>query len=159
MIDILEFKKTLGQFTTGVCVATTQNNEGKSQGVTINAFSSVSLKPPLILFCLSKTSKAAPCFLNAPHFAINILGADQQLFSVRFSSHAQDKWRGIPHTLSDLTQCPLLASCVGYIECRRHAVYEGGDHWIILGEVIRLKTTQNRPPLVYHNGQYTKLES
>ena len=157
MIDVQLFKKVLGHFTTGVTVATTLTPDQKPWGITINAFTSLSLEPPLILFCLDKQAKSVSYFKGCSFFGINILAQDQRLLSVQFASKHPDKWRGIPHSFSPQTGCPILAGCLAHIECERHEVLEGGDHWIIIGKVVALKATPNLDPLVYFKGQYTNI--
>src|SRR3546814_9464670 len=99
---------------------------GRNRGITINSFSSVSLEPPLILFCLDRETPSFDSFCDAGRFAVNVLRAEQHSLSVRFATAAADKWNGIPYDLwpGDL---PVLRGCLASLACRREAVHEGGD--------------------------------
>lgn len=149
----LDFRRALGSFATGIVVVTAPDVEGGHRGITVNSFTSVSLDPPLVLFCLDKAAWSFGVFYGAELFAINVLRQDQQHLSVRFSTAAIDKWEGVGYDLwpGDL---PVLRGCLATIACRREQVYEGGDHIIILGRVERLDVDGDGDPLVYFRGGY-----
>ena len=151
-----EFKHCMGAFATGVTVATTLDSRGKPVGVTINSFASVSLHPPMVLFCLDKNSASFPHFLEAKHFTINILTKHQVHLSRHFSLPGH-KWEGMDFALG-ATKCPVLPSSLAYIECEKEVAYEGGDHLIFIGKVLHLNhSTENGEPLLYHHGQYINI--
>lgn len=151
--DSLAFRRALGCFATGVTVVTTRDVGGRHRGITINSLSSVSLTPPLILFCLDRTTPSFACFLATEGFAVNVLRASQLDLSVRFASAAADKWDGVGFDLwpGDL---PVLRGCLATLGCRRHAVHDGGDHVIIVGRVERLAVAEGDEPLVYFQSAY-----
>ncbi|MBL8486849.1 MAG: flavin reductase family protein [Rhodocyclaceae bacterium] len=148
-------RDALGQFATGVAVVTARNGQGGFVGMTINSFSSVSLDPPLVLWSLSLESPSRVFFESAPHYAINVLAADQQEWSQRFATPHVDKFNGIGWT-EGLGGAPLLPGCAAWFECRSALQYPGGDHVILVGEVERFHG-EPRAPLVFHGGRYRRL--
>ncbi|MGF1592895.1 MAG: flavin reductase family protein [Kiloniellaceae bacterium] len=153
MFDSFAFRRALGRFATGVTVVTARDPSGVNQGITINSFSSVSLEPPLILFCLDREAFSFDSFCKAERFAVNVLGAGQHELSVRFSTAATDKWEGVGYDLwtGDL---PVLQGCLANMGCRHEHLYEGGDHVIIVGRVERLQVAGEGDPLIYFQSGY-----
>lgn len=152
--DSAAFRRALGSFGTGVAVATCRDAAGQSAGITINSFTSVSLDPLLVLFCLGTTTRVHADFLQAEHFAINILATDQEQHARHFSSPTSGDWKNTP-ILPD-TAAPILPDCLSWIICRRHAVHPGGDHTIIVGAVTALGPIRDTDPLLYFRGQYRR---
>lgn len=154
--DSLAFRRVLGCFATGVTVVTARAPSGRNWGITINSFSSVSLEPPLILFCLDRETPSFDSFCGAGRFAVNVLRAEQHSLSVRFATAAADKWNGIPYDLwpEDL---PVLRGCLANLACRREAVYDGGDHVIIVGRVEQIETAGDGDPLIYFQSGYRSI--
>lgn len=146
-------RAALGQYATGVAVVTTRAPGGPHVGVTVNSFSSVSLNPPLVLFCLSTRSSLVTTFENAGHFAINVLSKDQQGLSNRFAKPSVNNWDGVGYRVGE-TGCALLAHVVGTLECARRAEYPGGDHLILVGEVLRFEAVSAAEPLLFFQGGY-----
>ncbi|WP_159878678.1 p-hydroxyphenylacetate 3-hydroxylase reductase component [Aquitalea denitrificans] len=146
------FRRALGNFATGVTVMTACGSDGQKVGVTANSFNSVSLDPPLILWSIDKRSGSYPVFASASHFAVNILAADQISLSNRFARPSDDRFAGVPHT-QGAGGAPLLEDCAARFVCERHAMHDGGDHWIMLGKVVALDDF-GRAPLLYHQGSY-----
>lgn len=151
--DSLTFRRALGCFATGVTVVTARDAAGRNRGITINSFSSVSLEPPLVLFCLDRATPSFDSFCEAGRFAVNVLTAEQHELSVRFSTATADKWNGVEYDLwpGDL---PVLRGCLASLACRREAVYEGGDHVIVVGRVERLAAAGAGDPLIYFRSDY-----
>ncbi len=150
-----DFRKIMGSFTTGVALATTQH-KGKAVGVIINTLTSVSLAPPLILFCLGKRRVVFPAFLESAHYAIHILSSQQKNLCGIFAHPMSHPWEGVPHTMSK-NGCPIIANSLGILHCRREQTYEGGDHLIFLSAVedIHLdKDACEKEPLVYFQGSF-----
>ena len=147
----------MGRFTTGITVITLFDAEQQRLGITINSFTSVSLDPPLILFCLDKKAQIFPIFSACKAFAVNILAADQGDVSQHFADyrhHPQpsDLWAGTEG------HAPLLAGTLGSITCRKFAEYPGGDHIIFVGEVFDLQHSDaKKDPLVYFRSAYRRL--
>jgi flavin reductase (DIM6/NTAB) family NADH-FMN oxidoreductase RutF len=154
-IDDRSFRKALGCFASGVTVVSGRDEQGALIGVTVSAFSSVSLNPPLVLFCLDKRNKSLESFRDAP-FAINVLREDQRQVSIQFASKGDDKWKGIEHTLN-ADGVPLIDNSLAHLECAPHQVVDGGDHLIVIGRVVRLKQQAGGQPLVYFRGAYANL--
>ncbi len=151
--DSLAFREALGSFATGVTVVTTRDQVGRHCGVTVNSFASVSLDPPLVLFCLDKAAMSFDALSQAEQFAVNFLCAEQHALSVRFSTAAADKWNGVAYEIwnSDL---PVLKDCLANLACRQEAVHDAGDHIIIVGRVESLQLDRERDPLVYYQSSY-----
>lgn len=154
-----QFRKTLGLFPTGVTVATTSKELGNSIGITISSFTSVSLEPPQVLFCLSKKSKTMPAFEGARYFAINILKACQSHLSDGFAQRGPLDLNLIKTHEHFQTGCLLISEALGHVICEKKAMYEGGDHHIILGRVIDLMANPLELPLIRQKGQYLTLQS
>ncbi|GAA3654380.1 flavin reductase family protein [Nonomuraea antimicrobica] len=143
-------RDAFGQFATGVAVITTATADGERAGVTVNSFTSVSLDPPLVLWCLSNRAPSAPLFLRAGRFAINVLAADQDHLSRRFATPSTDKFAGVELLGAPL---PVLAGTLASFVCRTERVHDGGDHHIFIGAVERYQRAEGEP-LVFHSGRY-----
>ena len=151
--DRRAFRNALGCFATGVTVVTTVTDAGEPVGLTANSFSSVSLDPPLVLFCLDRASHNLGAFRAAGRFAVNVLGDDQRDLSVRFSTTIGDRWDGVVWDRWE-TGAPVLNGCLAALDCETEAIHEGGDHVIIVGRVQRLAATTDGKPLLYFRGNY-----
>ena len=151
-----DFRNALGVFATGVTVITTQGVEHPF-GMTANAFSSVSLDPPLVLVCVISGTTGAESIERNGVFAVNVLGADHEPISRYFSTkdrpRGPDAFKEIPHKLG-ATGAPLLDGAAGYLDCRVHAAHEAGDHIIFIGEVMALGYETDVEPLLFHGGRY-----
>jgi flavin reductase (DIM6/NTAB) family NADH-FMN oxidoreductase RutF len=151
-----EFRAVLGRFPSGVTVVTTKDKDGSDQGMTVSAFCSVSLDPPLILVSIEKSASAYEALTKAAGFIVNILSAEQEQLARRFSIIDIDRFEGVGFTRSS-SGCAILDDVLGMLECRRHSLYEGGDHTIILGEVETTRV-ESGTPLLYYRGGYAQLE-
>jgi flavin reductase (DIM6/NTAB) family NADH-FMN oxidoreductase RutF len=154
-----EFRSTVGAFATGVTVVTTRGEE-HAYGMTANAFSSVSLDPPLILVCVISPSEGAEQISRNGVFAVNILTIDQEPLSRYFASRerprGRDAFRDVPHRFAT-SGSPILEGAAGFLDCRLHDVHEAGDHVIFIGEVLELEVNDGHAPLVFHGGGYRLL--
>lgn len=149
--DSRAFRRCLGQYATGVAVITTRHN-GQRIGMAVNSFAAVSLDPALVLWSIRCESASLPAFLEASHFAVNVLAAEQVDVSQVFGSGQPDRFAR--HAWTDgLGEAPLLEGAIGHFECRREAVHEGGDHLILVGRVERYARFAGEP-LVFAQGQY-----
>lgn len=156
-IDQRSFRKALGCFASGVTVITTSDPATRAPlGVTVSAFSSLSLDPPLVLFCLGNKTSSLPAFQGFGHFAINILAEGQRDLSIRFASRSEDKWAGVAWE-PGATGVPLLGGCLVNLECSVAAVHEGGDHLIFVGKVEGMRYQEGGSPLIYFRGGYMDL--
>lgn len=153
--DQRAFRNALGRFATGVTVMTTRDADGVPVGVTVNSFSSVSLDPPLVLFCLDRSATCLRSFIASARFAVNVLGEDQHEISRRFSGPRTDRWTGIGFD-SGVSGSPLLHGCLANLDCTLVATHDGGDHVILVGRVEQLNETVGRP-LLYYSGGYARL--
>ncbi|MDT4810959.1 p-hydroxyphenylacetate 3-hydroxylase, reductase component [compost metagenome] len=153
LFDSRAFRRALGNFATGVTVVTATAPDGTRVGVTANSFNSVSLEPPLILWSIDKRSSSLAVFEQASHFAVNILAADQIDLSNQFARPRDDKFEGVA-VESGIGGAPLLPDCAARFECEMHQRVEGGDHWILIGTVVRFDDF-GRSPLLYHQGAYS----
>lgn len=153
-INIEAFKKTMSFFPTGVCVITCKDEAGNNLGITINSFNSVSLNPPLILWSINKNTHSAEVFTHTKHFVVNILASDQATISNQFASPIKDRFQGINYH-TGIADTPILNGVTAYLQCKKWQAYEGGDHDIIIGEVIDSFTDDSKKALVYYKGNYT----
>ncbi len=149
------FRKVLGHFATGVTVVTTRQASGKPWGFTVNSFTSVSLEPPLVLFCVDRGGESARAIAEADYFAVNFLTEQQQEISRHFASKSADRFGGLVHTES-VHGSPLLQRCLGYVECKKIASHAHGDHNIIIGEVVDAHAAEG-DPLLFFRGSYGRL--
>lgn len=155
-----EFRKAVGAFPTGVTVITTQGDDGHPYGMTANAFSSVSLDPPLVLVCVISGTEGHSTIERNGVFAVNILGAEQGPISRFFAS--RDRPRGkaafvdVPHTTVS-TGSPILDGVAAYLDCRLAALHGAGDHVIFIGEVLALGVDPGGASLLYHAGRYSRV--
>jgi flavin reductase (DIM6/NTAB) family NADH-FMN oxidoreductase RutF len=157
VFDPRDFRNALGTFPTGVTVVTTTSADGTSIGLTCNSFSSVSLSPALVLWSLSLRSPNLSNFLQAPHFAINVLAAEQRDIAQRFAQSIANKFNGVDHA-SGVLGVPLITGAAAHLECRNQTRYYSGDHVIFIGQVIHY-AYRDCAPLVFCNGRYASLAS
>tara|TARA_Y100000590_G_scaffold103424_1_gene117539 strand:- start:27722 stop:28189 length:468 start_codon:yes stop_codon:yes gene_type:complete len=151
-ISTNKFKKTLGSFATGVTVVTTSLNN-KPYGLTVNAFSSLSLEPPLVLICIDKKSESNKILKQSKIFAINILNKNQKHLSKIFSdSKNRDRFRGVK-TSKKTTGSPIIVNSLAYIDCTVIKIISAGDHNIFIGNIESLNN-KNLDPLIYYRGKY-----
>lgn len=149
--DPRELRRALGQFATGVTVVTTRA-DGRHVGVTANSFTSLSLDPPLVLWCVSNSAPSLPAFKAASHFAINVLCAGQHYLSRQFATPAEDKFAGVDFQEGP-GGVPILSGVLAHFVCRNVRHVEAGDHVIVIGEVERFEANDGEP-LVFHSGNY-----
>jgi flavin reductase (DIM6/NTAB) family NADH-FMN oxidoreductase RutF len=150
-IDPRDFRNALGTYATGVTIITAAAADGKPYGLTCNSFASVSINPPLVLWSLVLYSSSLSVFQNASHFAINVLGASQQVLADRFARSSEDKFFGVDWT-PGLGNAPLLVESVANFQCRSVNRYYGGDHVIFLGAVEAYSYNRREPLLFAHGG-------
>ena len=152
-IDPATFREVLGSYPTGVCVITAMDAHGAPAGMVVGTFTSVSLDPPLVGFLPDKGSSSWPKIEAAGHFCVNVLGSDQQAVCRQVAGKGPDKFAGVDYTLSE-HGLPILADAIACIECKLHSVTDAGDHWFVLGDVLRLECTRNDDPMLFHRGRY-----
>jgi len=153
VLDPRSLRNAFGHYTTGVVVVTTTTPEGQKVGVTVNSFTSVSLDPPLVLFCLLNNANAYAIWEQAQQFTMNILTAAQQSVSNAFARPSSNPWASVAHGVGG-NGCPVIAGAAVSLECQRFVHYPGGDHLIIIGQVTALHAGPEAPPLAFHRGRY-----
>jgi 3-hydroxy-9,10-secoandrosta-1,3,5(10)-triene-9,17-dione monooxygenase reductase component len=153
------FKQTMGSFPTGVTVTTAYTADGQVVGMTASAFSSVSIDPLLVLMCPAKDAECYSALTAAAYFSIHLLAGDQGPLAWQFAKSDMDKTEGL--TLSQGPNgSPKIQGCLAYLECRHHALYDGGDHGILVGEVMHIELPDtDRDPLVYCKSALGRLPS
>jgi len=150
-------RRCLGHFATGVVVVTTRHKD-TDRGITVNSFTSLSLDPPLVLWCLARTSRSYPAFTESDYFTINVLAADQVTVSNRFAfREGEDFPADVPFS-RDAAGVPLLDGLSASFRCQKTSQFDGGDHIVLVGEVLGFEGS-DRPGLVYHRGQYAVADS
>ena len=158
-IEPKEFRDTVGCFATGITIITTIEADGSPIGLTANSFTSLSLDPPMVLFCLDYNVASFDAFQAGGHFAVNILSTGQQNLSNRFAKSGPEKWDGVAYDTWG-TGSPILPGCLASMECTVSSINEGGDHVIVIGEVVRMeRAPTDVMPLLYFRGGYVDLTS
>jgi len=157
-----DFRSALGSFCTGVTVVTTANEGGHGYGMTVNAFSSVSLDPPLVLVCAISGNQGSVEIEQNRCMAINILAVDQEPLSRYFASRdrprGRDAFRDVDHHIG-VSGAPVIHGVVAYLDCRLEQTYTVGDHEIFIGAVLDLHVEPANEPLVFHGGGYRLLHA
>jgi len=150
-IEKNELRRVMGHFATGVTVITTLRASGEMHGLTANAFTSLSLEPPLVIVCVDKKAESYPCFDESRIFTVNILSAEQEGVSRRFAVSGGEKFQGISYR-TGANGAPILDNTLGYIECKVTASHDGGDHTIYIGEVEQAEVHEAKPLLFFRGG-------
>jgi flavin reductase (DIM6/NTAB) family NADH-FMN oxidoreductase RutF len=150
--DRRDYRNALGQFATGVTIVTARAKGGRAIGLTVNSFTSVSLDPPLVLWCLSRQATDFAHFHAASRFAVNVLSSRQHDHSRHFATTLADKFTGVESEDAP-DGSPLLKGATAHFICRVAGRFEGGDHLILLGEVEDYRWNGGEP-LVFHSGRY-----
>lgn len=152
--DSQAFRHALSQFATGVTIITTRTTEDKFLGLTANSFNSLSLEPPLVLWSLANSANSLPVFSGNSHYVINILAGHQQELAQRFASRIENRFEGVPYSLSR-SGIPVLDGVAAWFECHNRSRYPEGDHVIFVGEVENFGVSP-QPALIYHGGQFSR---
>ena len=154
-----DLRRCLGQFATGVTVVTAQGLAGEPVGMTLNSFTSVSLEPPLVLFCIAKSANSLEDYQRAPGFAVNVLAAAQQGLSSRFARPLTEKWADLDWQ-PGFGGAPLLNGTLAVLECSPHAVTDAGDHVIFIARVERIMQPEDgQAPLLFWGGRYHNVDT
>lgn len=150
-----ELRKALGQFATGVTVVTTRASDGTPDGITVNSFASVSLDPPLVLWCLGLSAASYDTFRLSSQHLINVLADDQADIARHFASRGAKRFDGVKWVPTD-TGLPRLDGCIGWFEVGIRSRHEEGDHLILVGRIESYEIVHGRP-LVFFNSQFAEL--
>ncbi|HEY8310821.1 MAG TPA: flavin reductase family protein [Gemmatimonadaceae bacterium] len=155
-LDPDAFRAVMGRFATGVTVVTAVDAEGVDRGMTVSAFASVSLQPPLVVMCIDKTASMYDMLQTAQHFAVNILASTQESIARRFGVTGAQQFEGIGYRSGE-NGVPLLNDVLAHVECKRVSSSIAGDHVIIVGETLTASMRDGRP-LLYYRGGFAQLE-
>lgn len=155
-----QMRDTLRLWASGVSVVTTASSTRRA-GMTVSAFNSLSIEPPLVLVCLHKDASTSQLLQETKHFAVSILSESQAAISDRFAGRVplenkDERFIGVP-TRTFITGSPILADCVAWLDCRIHEQHDGSSHWIAVGEVLATGFYPDRRPLLYYNRGYHTL--
>ncbi|MBX5437295.1 MAG: flavin reductase family protein [Alicyclobacillaceae bacterium] len=154
--DSMEFRRALGCFATGVTVITTPTDEGAVHGMTANAFTSVSLEPPLVLVSVDRKTRTHGLIASSGRFAVNILREDQAPVSQHFAGKPNpDVEQGLAYAWYD--DIPYLEDCLASLACKLWASYDGGDHTLYLGEVLNI-VVRDGDPLLFFRSKYRQIQ-
>ena len=154
-LDQDAFRAVLGRFASGVTIVTVRTIGGRDHGMTVSAFSSVSLDPPLVMVCIGDDSSLRPTIAESRHFGVSILAAGQEALSRRFAAHGE-RFDGVGFTRGE-NGVALIDGALAFMECRVIARHPAGDHTIVVGEVEAASVGYDRP-LLYYRGGYAQLE-
>jgi 3-hydroxy-9,10-secoandrosta-1,3,5(10)-triene-9,17-dione monooxygenase reductase component len=149
------FRSVLGHFATGVTIVTALDGD-EPVGLAANSFTSVSLDPPLILFCVAHSSSTWPRIERAGTFAVNILGEDHQELSDLFARRGADRFADTRWHVG-VSGAPVLDDAIAYLDCRFEAEHPGGDHKIVVGRVLDLDMREDARPLLFYKGVYGRM--
>ena len=155
-IDADSFRAALGRFASGVTVVTTRDEKERDHGMTVSAFCSASLQPPLVLACIGHDASMHGVMLHAEHFGVSILAAGQEQLARRFADQRSDRFEGVGYTRGQLGVA-LIDDALAHLECVVVDRYEAGDHTIVVGRVESAALHRGRP-LAYYRGGYTQLD-
>ncbi|MEV0286679.1 MULTISPECIES: flavin reductase family protein [unclassified Kribbella] len=156
-----EFRAALGRFASGITIMSTLQ-DGVAHAMTANAFTSVSLDPPLVLVCVDKGVRMHAAVLECGFWAVSVLAGDQQPIADRFARSGRDlytQFDGIATVPGPKTGCPVIERSLSWLECRTWATYDGGDHTIVVGEVLSLgvRESGDHGALIYYDSDYREL--
>jgi flavin reductase (DIM6/NTAB) family NADH-FMN oxidoreductase RutF len=155
MIDPKELRRLMGQFATGVTIITTRDDTGRPYGLTANAFTSLSLDPPLVLICIDRKAETFSHFYTARAFVVNILTEGQTDLSTRFAKSGGFKFEGLAYE-TNASGVPILDGTLAHLECALTETHEAGDHVIHVGQVENFAIRGGRP-LLFFQGRYRQL--
>jgi flavin reductase (DIM6/NTAB) family NADH-FMN oxidoreductase RutF len=153
--DARRLRDAFGSFATGVTVVTGRGVDGMRVGLTANSLTSVSLDPPLLLFCPARTASALPTLEASKRFAINVLASDQRAVADRFARRDVDRFADA--AWDDWDGLPILTGALANFACTLFADHDGGDHRVIIGRVERLRMNAVHDPLLYFRGAYRQV--
>jgi flavin reductase (DIM6/NTAB) family NADH-FMN oxidoreductase RutF len=151
-----DFRRVVGSFATGVTIITTTAPNGEPIGLTASSFNSVSLDPPLVLFSLARKLYSHSAFEASKHFSISVLHEGQLALAKQFAVAFGEKWKDVEFEMGTFG-CRLISQAAATLECEKYASYDGGDHIIYVGRVLKIKSDSQRAPLVFWRGKFGKV--
>lgn len=156
-MEIKSFKNAMALFPTGVAIATTGTEVNKI-GLTINSLTSVSIDPPLILFCIEKSSQRLEKFIQNKNLVINILSDSQENICNIFFKLKDMDWNKVSYTIGKFSSCPIIDNTCAFLECEKWQIYEGGDHLIFVCKILNVETNFDLNPLVYAKRKFITIK-
>ena len=153
--DAVDFRQALGRFATGVCLVTVDDPDLGPLAVTVNSFSSVSLDPPLVLWSIQNSSDHLAVYTDCQHFGISVLSSNQEALSAQYAQRGSHSAQA-EHFAKGPHGEPKLTDALAHFSCASYAVHPGGDHQIIVGEVLQFESV-DADPLIFYNGGYRTL--
>jgi len=156
-IDSATFRSVLGRFASGVTVVTVRDGDGRDHGMTVSAFCSVSLEPPLVLACIDRSATVLEALAAGGTYAITVLAESQEALSRRFASEVDDRFDGVGYTRAPGGSA-LLDDALAWLECRVEARVDAGDHVVVIGRVEFAEVSERAGPLLYYRSGYGRLE-
>jgi len=154
-IEQQHFRRVCSKYATGITIVTVLDARGAPHGLTVNSFTSVSLSPPLVLFCLDRQTAILKHFRMETRFAINVLHEEQKDISVCFARSRQDRFQGVAWRPGE-TGAPVLQEVLATLECGVIQMVEAGDHVVVIAEALH-GTWREGEPLIYYNSSYQTL--
>jgi flavin reductase (DIM6/NTAB) family NADH-FMN oxidoreductase RutF len=154
-VDPTLMRRAMGQFATGVTVVTAVTTDGTPVGCTVNAFSSLSLDPPLVLVCIGTDRRMHEVLSSAPGYVVNVLAEHQQRQALQFARSGEDRFGDVDVT-PGRHGIPLLTGAIAHVQCDRYDLVPGGDHTIVVGAVRELQVHDGQP-LLYAQGAFLHL--
>jgi flavin reductase (DIM6/NTAB) family NADH-FMN oxidoreductase RutF len=155
-LDPDAFRAVMGRFASGVTIVTATDSDGNDNGMTVSAFASVSLNPPLVFICIDKAASMHGVLIDTDFFAINILASTQEAIARRFADTDAQRFEGIGFRRGE-NGAPLLNDTLAFVECKRVSSTDAGDHTMIIGETLATSMSDARP-LLYYRGGFAQLE-
>lgn len=151
-------RRAFGAYATGIAVIGARSADGALVGMTANSFTSVSLKPPLVLFCPARSLTGFNTYSAMTHFSASILPAGAEATSNHFARSSSGKWSTVPHSLSELGM-PFLDLALASFDCEVAARHDGGDHLIVVGRVLTVRLSHEEDPLVFFRSRYCRVDA
>lgn len=155
-LDPDAFRAVMGRFASGVTIVTATDGDGRDHGMTVSAFASVSLQPPLVVVCIDQAASMHDILVDAQYFAINILASNQEPIARRFADTGAQRFEGIGYRSGE-NGVPVLNDVLAFVECKRVSSTPAGDHTVIVGETVATAVRDGRP-LLYYRGGFAQLE-
>jgi flavin reductase ActVB len=150
LVDPTAFRGALSRWASGVTIVTCEGPEGEPVGFTASSFSSLSLDPPLVLVCIDKRADSYEIFMSAPRWAISVLGVEQADVALKLATKGPNKFEGVSVVAGPETGLALFEGAIAHLECRAHERLAGGDHTILVGEVLGVEVREGEPLLHFH---------
>lgn len=151
--DVATLKRAFGSFATGITIVTGLRPDGKPFGLTASSFQAVSLTPPLVLYNVQRGAASLDFLAERQMFCANVLRHDQAWMARQFAERRPDRFNGVDWTPGQ-EGCPVIDGALASFECRLWNTYDGGDHVIVIGNVVRQSHAEEGEPLVYFRGSF-----